>query len=608
MKQYITIFLTAQLLILTACNNYKYADNAARQEMKSLALSDVSTEGEIGRRIDITINNNLLKINTDEDFIAPFKEKNKSGGYIGIGKLIDASSKFAFYSQDPEVLSVKEHIVNELLDTQEEDGYIGMLEKDSRMIRVWDIHEMGYIIYGLVTDYRLYNNQKSLDAAKKLADYVIMNWNEDIPDNWDNIAFHVAVTGFDRAMLALYDHTKDQKYIDFLTEDFDVPGWDGDIVIGRRKMIEGHIYAYITRTLAQLEFHSIILDDQLLRAADKAVNIMTEGEGVLITGGAGQWECWTNDQDGGHALGETCATAYQMRFYDKLLRMKHDPLFGDLMERTIYNALFAAQSPDGRRIRYYTPIEGDREYFEGDTYCCPNNYRRIIAELPKFIYYNYNDGVAVNLYSQSEAEMDLPDDISLNIRQITDYPNSGQVKIVVNPSKSGRFPVLLRIPSWAKGAKVRLAGSQHKAKPGTFFSIHRRWAANDTITLDLPMEWRFIRGRKRQSGRVALMRGPVVYCLNPQLNQDKGLENMNSYDMGRIIIDPKSVKGPFPYNEVRAGGTKCNIGAWYEGHGMGGEHDMELTLTEFPDPNGKACYFSVRDFNFGDDDELFTKK
>jgi hypothetical protein len=286
--------------------------------------------------------------------------------------------------------------------------------------------------------------------------------------------------------------------------------------------------------------------------------------------------------------------------------MKQDPFFGDLMERTVYNALFAAQSPDGRRIRYYTPIEGEREYFEGDTYCCPNNYRRIIAELPKFIYYNHTDGVAVNLYSESEAEIDLPDDISLNIRQITDYPNSGLVKIVVNPSKAGRFPVMLRIPLWAKGTKVRWAGSQHKANSGTFFSIHRNWEANDTITLDMPMQWRFIKGRERQAGRVALMRGPVVYCLNPELNQGKGLEDMDSYDLGRIIIDPGSIKGPFACDRIRPDGTKCTIGAWHEGHGMGGKHDMELILTEFPDPDGKACYFSVRDFNFGDDDELFT--
>ena len=87
---------------------------------------------------------------------------------------------------------------------------------------------------------------------------------------------------------------------------------------------------------------------------------------------------------------------------DRLLRITGNAQFGDMMERAVYNALFAAQSPDGRNIRYFTPLEGQREYF-GDTFCCPNNFRRIIAELPDMVCYRSGDGVAVNLFTPCTA-------------------------------------------------------------------------------------------------------------------------------------------------------------------------------------------------------------
>jgi hypothetical protein len=575
----------------------------------SVSLTDVKVEGEIGRRIDSTINNNLLKISIEKDFILPFTEKKSKGGYIGVGKLIDASVKFAGYSGNPKVIEVKDHLIGSLLETVEADGYIGIMEKDLRVSQLWDIHEMGYIIYGLVNDFRSFQNRTSLDAAVSLADFIIKNWSKEICENWKITVCHVGVTGFDRALIALYEETGDQDYLNFLVEELGVPDWKGRVVLGRKMGVEGHIYAYMARTLAQIELSRLSDGSPDFTVAEKAMKQLTEEDAMLISGGAGQWECWTNDQDGAHALGETCATAYQLRFYETLLRMKKDPFYGDLMERTIYNALFAAQSPDGRRIRYYTPVEGERQFFEGDTYCCPNNYRRIVSELPAFIFYKSGEGIAINLYQQSEANIYLSGENMVNIKQITDYPNSGSVTIVVNSSKPQKFSVLLRIPLWADEATVSQDNnSDQPAEPGTFFRVEQVWSKNDTIILDMPMDWRFVKGRRRQFGRVAVMRGPVLYCFNPELNRGKGLDEMDSYELGRLFIDPGSARGPLPCDHVRPGGTKCIIGAWKEGHSLGDEHDFELVLTEFIDLDGKAVYFSRRDAEFGIDDELCIEK
>jgi len=232
---------------------------------------------------------------------------------------------------------------------------------------------------------------------------------------------------------------------------------------------------------------------------------------MCITGAVGQLEVFTNDQDARGGLGETCATVYQLRVFDNMLQIEGKPVYGDLLERTIYNTLFAAQSHDGRQLRYYTPLEGKREYFSTDTYCCPCNYRRAISELPAMIYYQSNSGVAVNLYTPSEATIKLHDDISVTVRQETDYPTSGHVEFRIDPSNPIQIPFQMRIPRWCnKNVAVTVNGEpiSEPIVPGTFLTIDRLWKPGDQVKLDMPMSWRLVLGRKRQSGRAAVMRGP----------------------------------------------------------------------------------------------------
>jgi uncharacterized protein len=323
---------------------------------------------------------------------------------------------------------------------------------------------------------------------------------------------------------------------------------------------------------------------------------------MAITGAVGQAEIWTDDQDGRTALGETCATAYLFRLYDSLMRLEGNPRFGDLMERTIYNTLFAAQSPDGRHIRYFSPFEGNREYHSTDTYCCPCNYRRIVAELPAMVYYQSTTGVTVNLYTPSEATMRLGD-AELKIRQETDYPNSGRVVLHLDPSKPAAFSLQLRIPRWCSQATAAVNGQPIAGPiaPGTFLAIQRTWKSGDQVSLDMSMPWRLVAGRKRQSGRAAVMRGPVVFCLNPA--QNATLRSQDGADLGFLMIDPASLKA-VPSNAVRPGGIACQLKAGSDWSAVGCSGNLALRLTEFPDPDGKCVYFRLPDPSKAVPDEL----
>jgi DUF1680 family protein len=575
-----------------------------------LNLRDVQVGGEIGRRISITVTNNLLVLDADRDFLPPFRTKTAKDGYVGLGKLIDATVKFAANTGDARMLALKQHLVEETLKAQEPDGYIGIMAPPHRVRALWDIHEMGYVIWALLTDYQYFGDERSLAAARKAADYLIRNWSG-LPKDWGlgtDVAPHVAVTGIERTMLALHRQTRAASYLDFTVNARTLPQWDLPIVIGRRPGIEGHIYAYMARCLAQLELHRLQPNRRLLRQTDRALDFMLRHDGLHITGGTGQCEIWTDDQDGRGDLGETCATAYQLRVYDSLLRLRGEAGVGDLIERTIYNVLFAAQSPDGRRLRYFAPTEGERAYWPTDTYCCPCNYRRIVAELPAMVFYRAPAGLAVNLYTPAQAELSVGRGVPLVVRQETDYPNSGRVRLQLDPARPVTFALQLRIPAWAYGASVAVNGRQVKGavRAGTFFELAREWKAGDQVALDLPMPWRLVKGRQRQAGRVAVMRGPQLFCLNPA--QNAALAKLDGTELGYLTLDPASLADPVKHDAVRPDGIGCRVRAWKPGFSLAAKADFELTLTEFPDPAGKATYFRLRDFRTAVDDELCAGK
>ena len=573
-----------------------------------LDLRDVKVGGEIGRRIDITITNNLLKLDVDRDFLPPFRLKDGKTSYIGLGKLIDSAVKLAAYSGDPRALALKRHLVEEALKTQEADGYIGLFPVAQRIKTLWDVHEMGYMIWGLLSDYRTFGDKRSLDAARRAADYLVKNWSA-LPKDWGegaDVAPHVAFTGIERTMLGMNRETGDPAYLDFCVKTRALPEWDLGVVVGRRKGIEGHVYAYVSRCLAQLELNAMRPDPRLTRQTERALDFMTHRDGTLITGSAGQCEIWTDDQDGRGDAGETCALAYQLRVYDNLLRTKGDAKMGDLMERTIFNALFASQSPDGRKLRYFAPLEGDRAYWKTDTYCCPCNYRRIIAELPLMVFYRAQEGLAVNLYTPAKAKLTVGQNVPITVRQETGFPNTGTVRLVLEPSAPVPFPLKLRIPAWAAGATVSVNGEavRGELKPGAFFEIRREWKSGDQVVLELPLRWRLVKGRQRQAGRAAVMRGPQVFCLNPAQNPE--LAKLDGIDLGYLALNPASFGEPVANAAVRPDGIGCRIQAWKPGFGLAQKADYELTLTEFPDPDGKATYFRLRDFRCAEKDELLS--
>jgi len=586
----------------------------------SLDSAQVKLGGEIGRRINLTINSNLLAIDVENQFLKPFRQKqSRAFDYIGLGKLIDATVSLARYSKDSRVIELKDRLIHELIATQLDDGYLGSFPAGTRIRDLFDEHEMAYNLHALVNHYRKFNHQPSLDAARKLADYVLKTYQAAIATRDPKLVCKIDV---ERAFIALSQATGDLRYRDYIIEREKTRQWNPPIDLvndGQYSSAEGHAYTFMNLCLAQLDLYREQPDQALLAQSRRVITFLTENDGLMISGTCSLAERFRDNQETRGDVGESCATAYLIRMAHHRLQLEGKTLDGDLMERAIYNALFAAQSPDGRSLRYYTAIDGPRKYHPRDTYCCPGNWRRIVAELPEMICYRSADGgVLVNLYSTSTVDVPMAHDLSVQLRQETDYPNSGKVILKVDPSRSAEFPLTLRIPRWCDSAALSVNGqpSASPTKPGEWASVRRLWKAGDVVTLEMPMKTRLVRGRKLQAGKVAVMRGPVLFCLSPSGQAARypvcAGDGANPAETQRSVeqavsntrFDWGTLATPVPDKTIRPDGLALEVRAWGPASDRTKPADLTLRLTEFVDPTGQATYLPGDNPKAGVDDEL----
>lgn len=147
--------------------------------------------------------------------------------------------------------------------------------------------------------------------------------------------------------------------------------------------------------------------------------------------------------------------------------------------------------------------------------CCNANGPRAFALIPQFAYQVRGNVVNVNFYSPSEVGLVLENKRSVKLKQVTDYPVSGQVDIEVLPEKESTFAIALRIPAWSKTTSVMAGGqTQSDILPGAYYTIERKWKKGDKITLKLDLRARLV----EQNQMLAIVRGPIVLARDSRFN------------------------------------------------------------------------------------------
>ncbi|HJN17130.1 MAG TPA: glycoside hydrolase family 127 protein, partial [Armatimonadota bacterium] len=229
------------------------------------------------------------------------------------------------------------------------------------------------------------------------------------------------------------------------------------------------------------------------------------------------------------AYNETCSNVGNAMWNMRLLALTGEARYGDVMERVLYNSALSPMDIDGTRFCYTNPLarrvgasmlshDTLQRWSEFNCYCCPPQVARTLAKVHEWAYGTSPDGVWVHLYGGSVLETDVAGKGAIRLVQETDYPWDGAVRLTVEDAPGGDFAMMLRIPEWAEGASVRMNGETitPAPDPGSYYRIEREWTAGDVVELSLPMRARLLQAHpevEETQNQVAIMRGPVVYCL-----------------------------------------------------------------------------------------------
>ncbi len=251
------------------------------------------------------------------------------------------------------------------------------------------------------------------------------------------------------------------------------------------------------------------------------------------------------------AYSESCAAIAHVLWQYRMNLLKGQAKYADMMELALYNGVLSGISISGDHFFYQNPLAsqsgGERSSWIGLS-CCPTNLARIFPQVGGLVYAQSKKEVLVNLYAAGEATLKMDDGSALKLTQKTEYPWDGKILLTINPAQVADFNLKLRIPGWALGKPVpsdlyrlenvksspvslKVNGEKTEAKLGDDGYVHlkRTWKAGDVVELELPMPIQRVYAHEKveaDRGKVTLMRGPLVYCLEAADQPDVNLTNL----------------------------------------------------------------------------------
>jgi DUF1680 family protein len=266
-------------------------------------------------------------------------------------------------------------------------------------------------------------------------------------------------------------------------------------------------------------------DDSLLEACRRLWRDLN-GKRLYVTGGLGPSadnEGFTTDYDlpNETAYAETCASVGLVFWACRMALLEGDGAYADVMEQALYNNALSGLSLDGERFFYDNPLASRGNHHRWTWHrcpCCPPNIARLVASLGSYVYSTASGELAVHLYVENDAKLEI-DGVAVNVRQTTDYPWEGAATIVLEPAAPLEFALRLRLPGWCRAAELAVNGEPVDVKSAArrgYIELRRRWQRGDTVSLAFatPVERVYAHPDvQADQGRVALKRGPIVYCV-----------------------------------------------------------------------------------------------
>jgi DUF1680 family protein len=465
---------------------------------------------------------------------------------------------FVLQSGDaPKLRQLAETDIREIVAAQEPSGYLNTYyvqdHKGDRML--WqtqttghELYNIGHMLQGSIAYYRATGDPMLLEAGMRFVDnFLLPNYGPGANQK-PIVAGHPEI---EMSLIELYRTTGNQRYLELagyiLQGDPRIPLTPRQITymfcgvpFTSRTRLEGHAVRAMYACCGATDYYLETGDSSYMKTIQTLSDDLVEHQ-LYVTGGVGarsEGEAFGDAYElpNARAYGESCAAIGNMMWNARMLAATGDALHADVIERALYNGINSGMSLDGRTYCYRNPLAydpvadaGDRHTPSGkirnpwyDTTCCPPNLERTFASLPAYFYSTANDGIYVHLYDNSELQWQLESGNPIKIDQKTRYPWEGNVALRISPTHPEEFTVYTRIPGWSKRTIVKVNGKPAgTTTPGKYLALRRTWTANDLVEISFDMEPQVVHanpGVADDTGRIALQRGPVIFCME-QLDQ-----------------------------------------------------------------------------------------
>lgn len=331
----------------------------------------------------------------------------------------------------------------------------------------------------------------------------------------------------------------------------------------------------------------------VLRAWDDVVR-----NRLYVTGSASWGELYRDDHhlraDGN--VGEGCVTTTWMQMNLELLRLTGEARYAEELERSVYNALLAAQHPETAAICYFVPLEGRKEFgavshgIPGVS-CCTSSITRGLALLPAIAWGRRGSGIAVNLYVPGRVRLSLPGG-EVTLLSTTRYPEDGTVTLQVKTARPHRFPLSLRVPAWSRSFTAAVGGEPKAGVPGSYLEIERTWKDGDAVEVRIDLATEVLPGGPAYPNHVGLRRGPQVLAADEAANpgHDQWMDDL--WMAG--LADPGPTLRPAPERLPKGWrGTQAYAVPGYFGNEGLGRRPVELTLVPVADAGQSGRRYRV---------------
>ena len=510
-----------------------------------LPLSEVHLGGRLGRAIDLCIRNRVMAQDS-EHLVEPFRKRGETNCWSSEfwGKWFTSAVSAQRYTGEKNALAAVTKSARSLMATQSDDGYIGTYAPENHL-KTWDVWGRKYTLLGLLAYHDLTGDRAALASASRLADHLMTEVRPGRASIVKNGAYRgMASSSVLEPIVLLYNRTGDARYLAFaewIVAQWETP--DGPQLIS--KALAGvpvaerfpppkqwytwengqKAYEMMSCYEGLLELYRVTGRPEYLTAVVKTYENIRDTE-INIAGSGASMECWYGGApkqtiQARHMM-ETCVTMTWMKLCQNLLRLTGDPRIADEIERSAYNALLGSMVPDGSTFAKYSPLAGYRALGEiqcdSGLNCCTANGPRGLMLLPETAVMAAADGVVVNLYGASTADVGLAGGGRVRVEQSTDYPVSGAIVMRIVPDRARAFTVRVRIPAWSTRSSVSVNGAAvADVRAGEYARIERTWRAGDEVRVELDLGARVVRAPGAGDRYVAVVRGPVVLARDSRL-------------------------------------------------------------------------------------------